>query len=84
MGTTQTTMEPREYRHQENKNLVFVDIPGVNTNEFKREDYLKKVKLADYDCYVIIARGRFSDDDQWLADQAKRMKKSFFFVRSQV
>ena len=84
VGTTRTTTEPREYSHPENKNYVLVDLPGVNTVDFKREDYLEKVKFADYDCFVIISRGRFSDDDQWLACQAKRMDKRFFFVRSQV
>ena len=84
VGTTQTTKEPKEFRHQENKNYVLVDLPGVNTVDFKREDYLKKVEFDSYDCYVIISKGRFSDDDQWLAEQAKRMNKSFFFVRSQV
>ena len=84
VGTTQTTRKPKEFRHQKNKNYVLVDLPGLNTVDFKREDYLKKVEFDSYDCYVIISKGRFSDDDQWLAEQAKRMNKSFFFARSQV
>ena len=84
VGTTQTTTEAEKYKHPENENFVLVDLPGVNTPDFPRKKYLKKVKFDSYDCFVIITRGRFSDDDMWLADQAKRMKKSFFFIRSQV
>ena len=84
VGTTQTTIEPKEYRHPNNENYRLIDLPGVNTADFKREDYLKKVDFDSYDCFIIVSRERISDDDQWLAEQAKRMNKSFFFARSQV
>ena len=77
-------MEIKEYKHQDNKMFVYVDLPGVNTPEFRKEDYLEKVEFNSYDCYIIICRERFSQDDEWFAEQVKKRKKNFYFVRTKV
>ena len=60
VGTTETTKEPKEFKHPENENYVLVDLPGVNTPKFPQKDYLKKVRFDDYDCYIIISRDLLS------------------------
>ena len=48
------------------------------------ESYCKKVHLEDYDTFLILSAGRFTQNDFELAKKVRAMKKSFFFVRTKI
>ncbi|XP_044286523.1 T-cell-specific guanine nucleotide triphosphate-binding protein 2-like, partial [Varanus komodoensis] len=59
-GVTQTTMDAKGYKHPLFPNVMLWDLPGIGTPEFKAAEYLKKVDFEKYDCFIIIASGRFT------------------------
>ncbi|XP_051878252.1 interferon-inducible GTPase 5-like [Pristis pectinata] len=83
-GNMETTMEPIQYKHPSFPELCFWDLPGVGTLKFPVEDYLCKMNFEKYDFFIIISRGRFTENDANLAKEIKRLNKNFYFVRSQI
>ncbi|XP_053254072.1 interferon-inducible GTPase 5-like isoform X2 [Podarcis raffonei] len=83
-GVTETTTEPQEYTCPTFPKVKFWDLPGIGTNNFSAKEYLKKVNLSKYDFFIIIASGRFTEDDTNLALEMRENKKKFYYVRSKV
>jgi ribosome biogenesis GTPase A/uncharacterized protein (DUF697 family) len=81
---TEGTHSIKSYKHPDNENIVFWDLPGVGTENFKRETYDDQVKLATYDFFFIFSSERFSENDGWLAQEITKMGKRFYFVRTKV
>jgi hypothetical protein len=46
------------------------------------EIYLENVELEKYDIFLILTRGRFTQNDLFLAEKLKSLGKSFFFIRT--
>lgn len=85
VGIGDTTLEPTPYRHPKNENLVLWDLPGVGTLSFPRDkSYLSTIQIEKYDFFLICSDQCFSENDSWLAAEAKRIGKSFFFVRTKL
>ena len=84
VGIKKTTIKSIPYSHPKNEKLRILDIPGVGTLEFTRENYLQKVEFNKYDFYIILSADRFTEDDLWLGKQIKEAGKDFFFVRTKV
>ena len=80
-GTTQQTLEIKSYPHPNNRNLLLYDLPGVGTPDFPRDSYLEKVSFETFDCYIIITKDRFSDNDLWLVKQIHSKGKKFYLIR---
>jgi predicted GTPase len=80
----EATKEVKSYEHPSNKNLVFWDLPGVGTENFKRDEYHDKVNLEKYDFFLIFSSERFSENDSLLAKEIRKMDKRFYFVRTKV
>jgi len=78
------TREIKTYHHPTHQNLIFYDLPGVGTPTFPRETYLKKIEIEKYDIFIIITAGRFMENDCWLAQEAEKRKKHFYFVRTKI
>ncbi|XP_060577136.1 interferon-gamma-inducible GTPase 10-like [Ruditapes philippinarum] len=76
----------KSYNHPKNKNtsIVFWYLPGVGTENFKREYYDDTVQLANYYCFLIFSSERFLEDDEWLANTINKMGKKFYFVGTKV
>ncbi|XP_051878028.1 interferon-inducible GTPase 5-like [Pristis pectinata] len=83
-GTTETTMEPTPYKHPSFPKVCFWDLPGVGTLKFPVKDYLNKMQFDRYEYFIIISRGRFTENDANLAKEIKSMGKKFYFVRTQI
>ncbi|XP_060595183.1 interferon-gamma-inducible GTPase 10-like [Ruditapes philippinarum] len=81
---TEGTKTIKSYKHPYNENLVFWDLPGVGTENFKRANYDDKVNLAKYDFFLIFSSERFLENDGWLAKEIRKMDKRFYFVRTKV
>jgi hypothetical protein len=77
-----------------------LSIQGVGTLEFKKSTYLTQVNFHLYDFCIyfldfyliyqfyflvlIISRTRFTENDLWLANEIKKNKKNFFFIRTNI
>jgi predicted GTPase len=80
----EATKDIKSYTHPSNSNIVFWDLPGVGTENFKREDYLEKVNLAKYDFFLVVSSERFLENDGWLAKEVRNINKRLYFVRTKV
>ncbi|CAF4233673.1 unnamed protein product [Rotaria socialis] len=72
-------------------NVIYYDLPGVGTRRFPFHDepsqlaYTKTFELAIYDYFIIVVRGRFTEDDWNLARYiSERLKRSYSFVLTHV
>ncbi|XP_051877591.1 interferon-inducible GTPase 5-like isoform X2 [Pristis pectinata] len=84
IGITETTMVPTQYKHPSFPEVCFWDLPGVGTTTFPVKDYLREMKFQQYDFFIIISRGRFTENYAKLAQEIKTLGKHFYFVRSQI
>lgn len=84
VGVVETTTQISSYVHPADRRMILWDLPGVGTPTFPRHTYLDKISADRYDYFVIISSERFTENDLWLAENFKKMGKSFYFVRSKV
>lgn len=84
VGVVETTIEKKPYKHPENHNLVFWDLPGVGTPNFPKHDYLDKIAYKTFDFFLLFTSTRFGENDIWLAREINKVNRKFFFVRSKV
>ncbi|XP_015263605.1 PREDICTED: interferon-inducible GTPase 5-like [Gekko japonicus] len=83
-GVTETTMEKQGYPHCMFPNVTIWDLPGIGTTTFKAKEYLKKVYIEYYDCFIILSSERFTENDVLLAHEIHKMGKKLYYVRSKV
>jgi predicted GTPase len=84
VGVTETTMEKQEYVLPSNENISLWDLPGVGTQNFKKEDYLDAVNLKEFDAFMIVSASRFSENDVWLANEILKLGSYIFFLRTKI
>ncbi|XP_053385775.1 interferon-inducible GTPase 1-like [Mercenaria mercenaria] len=63
VDVVEATKDVKPYTHPENENMVFWDLPGVGTPKFPREKYLKIMNFDSFDFFLILAAGRFKNND---------------------
>ncbi|XP_006893807.1 PREDICTED: interferon-inducible GTPase 1-like [Elephantulus edwardii] len=83
-GMKQTTMEPIAYKHPKFPNVVYWDLPDIETTHFQPKEYLEKVKFGQYDFLIILSATHFKENYAQLAKEIKQMNKNVYFVRSKV
>ncbi|TRY65712.1 hypothetical protein DNTS_005558, partial [Danionella cerebrum] len=83
-GPVETTMVPAAYVHPKYETVKVWDLPGIGTPNFKADEYLKRVEFEKYDFFIIIASGRFRECHTQLANEIRKMGKTFYFVRSKI
>nr|XP_003222909.1 PREDICTED: interferon-inducible GTPase 5 [Anolis carolinensis] len=80
----QVLNEPTAYVHPEYSDITLWDLPGIGTNEFKSEEYVKNIDLNKYDFFIIVSEIRFTEDDQRLVHAIQKIKRKFVYVRTKV
>ncbi|CAH6786460.1 T-cell-specific guanine nucleotide triphosphate-binding protein 2 isoform X2 [Phodopus roborovskii] len=83
-GVTETTMERMPYPHPKLPRVTIWDLPGIGSTKFPPQNYLTKMKFAEYDFFVIISALRFKENDAQLAKAIEMMKMNFYFVRTKI
>uniref|UniRef100_A0A674I866 IRG-type G domain-containing protein n=1 Tax=Terrapene triunguis TaxID=2587831 RepID=A0A674I866_9SAUR len=83
-GVVETTKEPERYQHSKYPSVIFWDLPGIGTPDFKPDTYLEQVTFSRYDFFIILASERFRANHAKLAQEIRKMGKKFYFVRSKV
>ncbi|XP_053398749.1 T-cell-specific guanine nucleotide triphosphate-binding protein 2-like [Mercenaria mercenaria] len=84
VGITETTIEKKQYAVPGNENIILWDLPGVGTQTFKKEDYLKEMNIEQFDVFIIVSASRFSENEIWLAQHIVEQKIYMFFVRTKI
>ena len=84
VGVTETTMERTPYPHPKLPNVIMWDLPGFNTKTFKRDTYLERMKFNTFDAVIICGSVRFTQDDMWIAQEARNIKMPFYIVRTKI
>ena len=80
-----TTTVPKSYHSPEYPNVKFCDLPGIGCLQHPDIDiYCNKMLLDQYDAFLILSSGRFTDNDLQLATKVRSMDKKFFFVRTKI
>ncbi|CAG2203709.1 unnamed protein product [Mytilus edulis] len=83
-GVGDTTMEVQEFPHPKNKQIIYCDLPGYGTVTITREKFLEKVKLLDFDMFLIFVYPVPTEDDDWLVQQLDKAGRQFCFVRAKL
>uniref|UniRef100_A0A8C5PW16 IRG-type G domain-containing protein n=1 Tax=Leptobrachium leishanense TaxID=445787 RepID=A0A8C5PW16_9ANUR len=83
-GVTETTMEPKAYKHPRDKSVTYWDLPGLGTPAFNSQQYYEKVHFEKYDFFIILASERFRESHIDVAKRIQAMNKRFYFVRSKI
>jgi predicted GTPase len=76
------TKEAKEYEHREG-NLTLVDLPGIGTPSFSRSDYVTRLKLDSFECFLLVTADRFLDDEQYLYRYLRNdLQRACFLART--
>lgn len=84
VGVTETTKKPAKYSHPDFPNVIFWDLPGIDSPGFPPKTYLEQVNFSRYDFFIIVCSKRFHSSDAHLAQEIQAMGKKFYFIRSRV
>jgi len=85
VGVTETTKQVRSYPHPGNKKLRLWDVPGFNTKQFTRAEYLSKIEVDRFDFFLLMTSdSSFSKNDIWLINELRKRDKKYYYVRTKI
>lgn len=82
VGSTEQTMTAQSYLHE---GIEFVDLPGCGTARWPQHTYVQDLKLAQYDCFIIVTHTRLYEADLFLLHELRdKQHKPCFVVRNKI
>ena len=84
VGVIQIIGDIRSYSHPNNPLLKFWDLPGVGTDRFPRQTYLRDIDVDRFDFFLLITSTRFTENDTWLGTMLRNRNKKYFLIRTKV
>ncbi|XP_060583310.1 interferon-inducible GTPase 1-like [Ruditapes philippinarum] len=84
VGVVEKTTKGCKYTYPENPNVVIWDLPGVGTQKFTRDTYLKDMNFARFNIVLIVSAGRFLENDIWLGMELRAFRTNIIFVRTKI
>ena len=82
VGLTETTSKIQKYELAENPLIHLYDLPGAGMENFPISSYPKTVKMDDYDVFILLARGRFQENDKIILTEIEKRRKPCYFART--
>jgi GTP-binding protein EngB required for normal cell division/uncharacterized protein (DUF697 family) len=79
VGVVETTTDPQEFTHE---GIIFTDLPGCGTVKWPKDNYIKKLNLLSYDCFLLVTAERFTENDVFLFRELSADKKLCFVIRN--
>lgn len=83
-GFGDTTMNVKTYSHYKQKRFTVTDMPGYGTLTIPQDEFLKRVKLSEFDYCLIFFETVLKTDDAWIATKLLEMKIPFSLVRTKL
>ncbi|KAM9299072.1 interferon-inducible GTPase 5-like [Gastrophryne carolinensis] len=83
-GVIETTVEVTHYSHPRQKNVLYWDLPGIESPSFKATEYLELVSFSRFDVFFIVTAERIRDYHIQLSQAIQSMGKKFYFIRSKI
>ncbi|XP_060552232.1 T-cell-specific guanine nucleotide triphosphate-binding protein 2-like [Ruditapes philippinarum] len=84
VDVVETTKNGCKYTYPKNPNVAIWDLPGLGTQTFKKDKYLKEMNIARFDVVLIVSAGRFFENDIWLGKELRSLRKNIIFVRTKI
>ncbi|KAM4541305.1 interferon-inducible GTPase 5-like isoform 1-T1 [Fundulus diaphanus] len=84
VGVNETTKTVNPYPHPKYANVILWDLPGIGTNRWKAETYVKNTGFERFDFFIIISDTHFLENDIKLAKEIQKIGKRFYFVHSKI
>ena len=84
VGNTETTTVPTCYNYPSNPKIKLWDVPRVGNKTQGAATYWENMKLDKCDAYLILASGRFTENNGKLADKVRSVRKKIFFLRAKL
>ena len=78
------TNKPTSYEFPENRLIKMWDLPGAGTAKFRASEYAREMNFQKYHPFVILSCDRFTEIDQMIAEEAKKLGKPIFFARTKM
>ncbi len=78
-ASRETTKKATEYIHG---GMSLWDLPGCGTDNFRTEEYVRKLDLNSYDFFIFVTADRFTKDDIVVLGQLADLGKLCFIVRN--
>lgn len=82
VGETETTIEPKQYRHPLLKTLYIWDMPGIGTPRHPAKNFFDIYCLSAFDAILIVFDDRLMASDVDIARKAKKYKIPVFFIKT--
>ena len=82
VGLTETTSKIQKYELAENPLIHLYDLPGAGMENFPISSYPKTVKMDNYDVFILLARGRFQENDKIILNEIEKRRKPCYFART--
>jgi small GTP-binding protein len=83
-GVKETTMEPTMYTFPGRDNVRLWDLPGADTENFPREEYIRTMGLRYFDTVLIVSAARFTTTEIELRHELEKHRVPFLMVRTKV
>ena len=78
------TTVPTSFHFPNNRLIKMWDLPGAGTENFRASKYASEMSFLKYDAFVILSCDRFTEIDQMIAEEAKKLGKQIFFSRTKM
>lgn len=73
------------YKYPNHKNITFTEIPHVSsTRRADREEYMKNMKLYNFDLVLLLTDSHIREWSMWLGRQFNEKEIPFFYVRTKI
>ncbi|CAM5124909.1 unnamed protein product [Natator depressus] len=77
-------VKPKAYPYPRHPSVRLWDLPGIRTMNCPSDTFLEQRHFRQYDMFIIISCGSFTNTDARLMEEIRTLGKTFYFVCSKV